>query len=119
MKFLLDTSFLVNAVKFKIDIIFELTKFGKPEIYTIDLVVKELERLAQGKSRDGSAAKVCLSLIKNAGIIKSSAKNADSGLELLSKRFVVCTQDKELSDRIKSKGASVVMIRQKKYLVIL
>ena len=44
MKFLLDTNFLMIPGKFKVDVFSELEKFGKPELYTVSAVVRELEK---------------------------------------------------------------------------
>lgn len=119
MKFLLDANFLMIPGKFRVDIFRELEKFGKPELFTLDLVAKELAKASKGKGRDAFFAKFGLFLVqdKDIGILESQAGKADSSLlELSQKGFVVCTQDRLLTSRILKKGGKVVFLRQGKYL---
>ena len=114
MKFLLDTNFLLIPVQFKVDIFSELTRFGKPELYTLDLVKRELERLKSKQS------KIALELIKKkkVKILKTSGRNTDSEIiKEAGKGFTVCTQDRNLIKELKSKKISVISLRQKKYLM--
>ena len=113
MKFLLDTNFLVSAIKFRIDINKELEKFGRPELYTLNLVLKELKKI--------NAERIVFEFIgKNrVGTITSKNKETDSEIIRTAKKYgmIVCTQDRRLIKRLKAKGLPVVFIRQKKYLV--
>jgi rRNA-processing protein FCF1 len=119
MKFLLDANFLMIPGKFKVDVFRELEKFGRPELFAIDLVVKELSKLSKGKGKDAFCAKLGLSFIqeKDIGILESQEKKADSELVRLSgEGFTVCTQDRALISKIRRKGGKVVFLRQGKYL---
>jgi len=144
MKFLLDANFLMIPGKFKVDIFRELERFGKPELFTIDLVVKELSKLSKGKvnsrkegdeaiegvngrlpskrrlrASDAFSAKLGLYFIqqRDIGILETEGRNADSEmLALAGKGFTVCTQDRALISRIKIKGGKAVFLRQGKYL---
>ena len=119
MKFLLDANFLMIPGKFKVDIFRELEKFGKPELYTIDLVVKELSKLSKAKGRDTFSAKLGLFFIqdKDIGILESQGRNADAELLRLSKEgFTVCTQDRALTAKILKARGKVAFLRQGKYL---
>jgi len=119
MKFLLDANFLMIPGKFKADIFGELERFGKPELFTIDLVVKELSKLSKGKGKDTFSAKLGLFFIqeRDIGILETEGKNADSEmLALAGKGFTVCTQDKLLISKIRRKGGKVVFLRQRRYL---
>jgi rRNA-processing protein FCF1 len=119
MKFLLDANFLMIPGKFKVDVFRELEKFGRPELFAIDLVVKELSKLSKGKGKDAFCAKLGLFFIqqKDIGILETEGKNADSEmLALAGKGFTVCTQDKALIVKIRKKGFRVVFLRQGKYL---
>ncbi len=120
MKFLLDTNFLLIPGTFGVDIFTELTKFGKPELYTIRLVIKELEKMATGKGADARAAKLALQMItqKNIAIIDTEVDRTDKEIEILSasEGHTVCTQDKALIEKLKKKGVRVIGMRQKKYL---
>jgi len=119
MKFLLDANFLMIPGKFKADVFRELEKFGKPELFTLDLVVKELSAISKGKSRDAFSAKLGLFFIqqKDIGILESREATADHELLRLSgEGYVVCTQDKALTAKIMKKGGHVIFLRQGKYL---
>ncbi|HLD42175.1 MAG TPA: hypothetical protein VJB06_04000 [archaeon] len=120
MAFLLDTNFLLIPGQFGVDIFKELEKFGKLEVYTIDLVIGELERLAAKKGKDSKAAKLGLTLIKekNVAILQSEEKKTDRELERLSKDYVVCTQDKEIIKKLRQIKGKTISLRQKKYLVL-
>lgn len=132
MRFLLDANFLMIPGKFRVDIFRELERFGRPELYTIDLVVKELSKLSKGKGNfrkeggrsrlrasDAFCAKLGLSFIqqRDIGILETMGRNADSELlAFAGKGYTVCTQDRLLISRIKRKGFRTVFLRQGKYL---
>ena len=120
MKFLLDANFLMIPGKFRVDVFRELEKFGKPELYTTELVVKELSNLSKAtKGKDAFFAKLGLSFIqeKDIGILESQEKNADREILRLSKEgFTACTQDKALTSKIMKARGKVVFLRQGKYL---
>lgn len=118
MKFLLDANFLMIPGALKIDVLRELQKFGKPELYTLDLVARELESLSQGQGRDARAARFALELVKsrNIRILKSQETAADKELLRIAKGFVVCTQDSALRKRLRARKIHVVYLRQGKYL---
>ncbi|RLJ09971.1 MAG: hypothetical protein DRP15_01680 [Candidatus Aenigmatarchaeota archaeon] len=114
MKFLLDTNILMSIESVNIDLGSELSKFGKPELYTLDVVKKELIK------KSNIQAKIALEFIKRfkVKVIKSSGQDADSEIVRTAseKGFVVCTQDKALIKRLVRKGVKVVYIRQKRFL---
>ena len=100
MKLVLDANFLLLPGQFKIDIFEELMVFGKPDLYTKDLVVEELEKLAKGKSKDAKPAQLSLDIIKQKKIkvLKAKLEKADDELIRLGKSgFVICTQDRAKS----------------------
>ena len=119
MKFLLDTNFFMIPGKFKVDVFSELGKFGRPELYTLTSVVKELEKLSKTGTDKGNA-KLGLELLKKnrVEILVTDDYDADSGIERVAveEDFVVCTQDKELIKRLKKEEIRVISLRQKKYL---
>ena len=119
MKFLLDTNFLMVPGKFKVDVFSELTRFGKPELYTLSLVVKELKKAASGKGKDARYAKLGLTLVEKKGLeILPSEGNTDQEIERTAaeQNMVVCTQDRELIRKLKAEEIPVVSLRQKKKL---
>ncbi|MEE9405861.1 MAG: PIN domain-containing protein [Candidatus Aenigmarchaeota archaeon] len=123
MKFLLDTNFLMAVGQFKIDIFHELMLFGKPEFFTLDVVVRELEKLAAGKGKDKKAARLALTLVEKKGVkvLESGGKDADMEIERVASEegFTVCTTDKELAERLKSEEVLVIGVKQKKKLAVI
>jgi len=120
MRFLLDTNFLLIPGKFRVDVFRELQGFGKPELFTLDLVVAELERLASGRGRDSRHARLALELLKKKGVLvlETRRTNADQELERLASEqgFAVCTQDRALQKRLKKEDILVVFLRQGRFL---
>jgi rRNA-processing protein FCF1 len=121
MRLILDTSFLMNAMEGKIDIMSELRKFGEPKLSTLDLVVKELEGFSVGRGRNARNAKLSLGFIKNEGVrvIKAGGKNTDNNIVSYAgnRKMDVCTTDAELKKTLMRRGVGVVTIRQGRYLV--
>ena len=104
-KILLDTSFLITAAKNKIDYVEELKGY---QLYALDKVITELEKLKKGK----------LALIilkkKKIKILKTNSKKSVDDLLVEKKPYAVATQDKELKKRLKNR--KIFTIRQKKYI---
>jgi rRNA-processing protein FCF1 len=121
MRFLLDTNFLLIPGKFRVDIFRELQGLGKPELFTLDLVVAELDRLASGRGRDSRHARLGLELIKNKGVLVLAARGTDTDQEIeriASERdLAVCTQDRALQGRLRRGGIPVIHLRQGRLLV--
>jgi len=109
MKILLDTSFLLTAVKYKVDI-FEQLKGH--ELVILDGVKRELETLIKTKKRGKLEARIVLELLKKnkVKIKKSKIKNVDDAL--VAEKNAIATQDKELKKRLK--GRKIITIRQKR-----
>ena len=121
MKFLLDTNFLLIPGKFRTDIFRELQGFGKPELFTLDLVVAELKKLASSRGRDAGHARLALDLIKKKGVrvLEARGTNTDQELERLASEqdLAVCTQDRALQRRLRKEDIVVVFLRQNRFLV--
>ena len=118
MKIILDTNFLMAVSQFKVDIFDELMGH---ELYTLDLVIGELEAKSVGNSLDAKSAKIGLDLVKKKAlkILNSKEKKADDSLVEYSKEnYTIATQDRELQQRIKDVRGKVIFIRQKKYVLI-
>lgn len=110
MKILLDTSFLLTAIRYKLDIFTELKGH---ELIVLEPIKLELENLINGKKKGNLEAKIALELIKRnkIKIKKTELKEADDALA--NENGVVATQDKKLKKRLKR----IITIRQKKYLI--
>ena len=118
-KVLLDTSFILTALKYKIDIKSELTNIidEKFTIHYIDKTINELK----GKPLE-KLAKDILKKINARKITTNKDKNVDSLLIVHSeanKNVFVATQDKRLKEKLKKRNARIITIRQKKYLKII
>jgi|GEM_PF-3745954 rRNA-processing protein FCF1 len=118
MKFLIDSSFFMLVGK--ADIFSELrNEFGKPELCTIDLVIKEMEKMSEDRGGKKSAyARLALQIIKKEGvrILKTSGSgNTDMKMADTAEKsgFVVCTQDKGLIRRLKKAGIRSVYLLQR------
>jgi len=121
MKVLLDTSFMVAAMDNKIDPMMELRKFGKPELFIIDLVADELKKLTEGKGKDACNANVALAFLGKmaVNIIRTGGGNTDNKLMECAEEngMSVCTIDRKLKEILLRKGIEVITIRQGRYLV--
>lgn len=117
MRILLDTNFLISAVKFKVDIWQALRGY---ELFILDVVLEELEKLAKGRSKDAQFAKAALQIAatKDLKILHAKEKSTDIALLEHSKAYAIATQDIELKEKIKAAGGKVIFIRQRKYVMI-
>ena len=129
---LLDTNFLMVPAVLKVDIFSEISALsGSRKLYVVEKSVAELESLqGKGKPRDRRAARLALQIVRqkmSSGgieIIPSGGKEfatADDAIIdfiLANGRegIVVATQDKLLKERVRAAGASLLVLRQKKYV---
>jgi len=120
MKILIDKNFFLIPGKYSVDFIKELERFGKPELFTLDIVLKELQMLTEKNGKDSRNAKLGIELIQKKGIeiLESKGKSVDEEIERIAaeRGFVVCTQDKELQNRLRNEEIEVIFLRQKKIL---
>ncbi len=123
MKIIIDTNFIITALKEKINLDFTLKDlFGFYELLVPQLVIKELEDLSKNKEskiKDRESAKVALELINKSQIFDSNKKHADSAILQFAKdkdNIIVATLDRNLKSQIKEKNPSVkfLTIRGKK-----
>jgi rRNA-processing protein FCF1 len=108
MKTILDTDFLVNVIKYRIDI----EEIKSPCI--IDKTIDELEKVNNLNAK----AAIKLIKLKKFKIIKTKKDKIvdDLILEKATKEDIVATQDKKLKKRLKEKQIKVITVRQKKYI---
>ena len=126
-KVILDTNFLLIPGQFKVDIFTQIEGLvDKPFVLCVlDKSITELNKLTvAGKEKDRFASKLALVLIrqKNLKTLHSfrGKKNVDDIIvEKADKNTFIATQDKALRKRVKEKGAKIIGLRQKKYLVII
>ena len=124
-KIIVDTNFLMIPYQFKVDIFSELGRICdfNYKLCIFEESINELRSIiSNSKGKDKKAAEVALKLISlnNINLIKSSKKDVDSLiLENLDDAMVIATQDIALKKKLLEKGASVVILRQKKYLQLI
>ncbi len=116
-KVILDSNFLMVPFQFGIDIFQELKRIldVRYEVIVPKCVIEELERLSKKKAK----AKAALQLAKGLQLIECSGNDVDDFLyKIASKTVIICTNDKNLKEKIRKKGSPVIYLRQKKYLDI-
>ena len=82
-------------------------------------VVTELERLSRRRGRTGAAARLALQLSARLVVVETSGDDADEAILNLCEEYgkcVVCTNDAELKNILKSRGVPVVGVREYSYL---
>ena len=111
-KIILDTSFLLTALKFKIDIFSELNRIidFEYEIYILDKTLDELKGKKLGKIAEEIIKQ------KNIKIIKTNEGKVDD--LLLEEEGIIATQDRELKKLLKAKDKKIITIRQKRFLIL-
>ncbi len=119
-KIILDTSFLVDCAKFRVDFVSELNRICdfKYQIMIVDKTIDELNSI-----KDQNNAKLAIQFIKKFQIpIIATKKDKIVDrliLDIVDKEYVVATQDKNLKQALKEKGIPIIFIRQKRFLCLL
>jgi rRNA-processing protein FCF1 len=115
MKVILDTNFLIDCMRFKVD----LKELGN-ELFVLDSVIFEIGKIAKRGTKESSLAKLALEFIakNNFKILETGKNDADESLLAYSKDYAIATHDKALKNKLKKAGAKIIYIRQKKYLVV-
>ena len=118
MEILLDTNFLIDIVRFKIDLGELYSLVGRFELFTISSVIDELKRIAKTTSREGKCAKIALQLIekRRVEILKIQGSVDKTILKLVDKETAVATNDMALRKLLKAKGTKTIYIKSKKHL---
>lgn len=113
MKILLDTNFLIECSKKRIDFFLQLKG---AEFFTVQSVAEEIIAIADGKTKDAKfagAAKNILEKLKIAPEPEKTDGDADASLfELSKKGFVIATQDRALKEKILEDGGKVAILRK-------
>ncbi len=125
-KILLDTNFLLIPAQFRVDIFSEIERICNfnYKLYILDRTIEELNSIIEkqrGKNKE--AAKLALKLVKlkKISIIKTKEKSATDRLIIKTankKEFIVATQDKFLKKQLKTENIALIVLRQKKRLLL-
>ncbi|MAY24653.1 MAG: twitching motility protein PilT [Thaumarchaeota archaeon] len=119
VKVITDTSFLMLLVSNRIKNMNDLdVEIGQIEFVVPEIVVKELKHLSNDESK-GNVALQTLELIKSFETNSISGKTADDGILNFVKENggIVATIDKELKNKIKDVGGSVLSIHNDKIVL--
>ncbi len=120
---LVDTNFLIECAKHKVDIHSELTRILDTtfEVAVLDRTLEELDTvIARGKN-EGKAAKLAKTILmtKHVTIMATSGGHTDKLLlEKADENHIIATMDKALKQQLKKKKQDVVIIRGQKKLAV-
>jgi len=117
MRIILDTNFLIDCIRFRLDLKAELR--GN-ELFVLDSIIFEIEKVIERGTKESKLATLALDFIKrkHLKILKPKEKNTDLALLDYSKKgYAIATQDKVLKNKIKKTGGKLIFIRQKRYVV--
>ena len=117
MKIILDTNFLIDCLRFNIDI---KTELAGNELFVSKSILFEIEKIIERKTKESSLAKSVLKFIKenNFKVLESEDEVDESLISYSRQGYVIATHDRELKTRLKKAGAKIMYIRQKRYLVV-
>ena len=119
----MDTNFVLIPAQFGVDIYAEIGRIidGGYELYILDKTLTELDDIIEnGKGAAKPHAKLALAILeaKKPKTLKTTSKDYVDNIILGLKGYIVATQDKELKLKLKKNGVQVIVLRQKKYLML-
>lgn len=124
-KIILDTDFLVHCATAKVDYTAELRRIldFQYQIFIIDKTIDELDSIIEKKDRKAKdAAKLAKTVLKakNIAQIKTDKDKIVDKLilETVNSNYLVATMDADLKRKLKNKGIPLIVLRQRKYLVL-
>ena len=119
MKILLDTNFIIDLCRFRIDLLDVHDLVSEPvELHVLNKTIDELESVSK-KSKHGKYAKLSLELVKSSRIkILDVAGDVDKNLFELSGSFLIATNDRKLRQKLRQKGMKTIYLRARKHLAI-
>jgi rRNA-processing protein FCF1 len=117
MKVILDTNFLIDCMRFNIDI---KTELAGNELFVSESILFEIEKIIERGTKESFLAKLALDFIKKNNFkVLESEENVDESLISYSKQgYTIATHDRTLKTKLKKAGAKIIYIRQKRYLVV-
>jgi rRNA-processing protein FCF1 len=116
MKIILDTNFLIDCQRFNIDVLSEL---AGNELFILRSEMFELRQVAERGSKESRMAKSAIEFAKCLKVLEPARSKVDDSLVGYAKEgYAIATQDRELKKRLKTEGARIVYIRQRKYVIM-
>jgi rRNA-processing protein FCF1 len=121
-RILLDTNFIIDMVKWKIDLFPELKRICDFafQVFVPDVVWDELKAFPP-RSKEGQCVKVAqLILDKKSITIMTKGGLADDVLvRMTARKDIVATQDQALKRRLRANSVGIITIREKGYLQLI
>jgi len=119
MKILLDTNFLIDLVRYKVDIDF-VNDIASGRLAVVEPVLEELKKISGSQLKERGFAEVALILLKkkNVEVLKSKKTNADEAIFSIATKNVVATNDIQLRKRLRILGVKTIYLRAKKHLAM-
>jgi len=115
---ILDTSFILSAIKYRADINMGLIPLmdGPFAIIVPSPVVSELRYLAKNKGKRGIYANVGLGAMRilNPKVEQTANKMADEAVREIAEKYpdaIICTNDAKLKESLKRRGRVVYSIK--------
>ncbi len=118
---ILDSNFLMIPFQFNVDVFAELDRVleGRYRVYVTDGVLRELRGIRMRRKSAGAALQLAskLPVIETGG---EGIRDVDRALINLAQEgnTIICTNDKILIEKLRSKGLPVIYLRQRKYLML-
>lgn len=110
---ILDTNFILDCIKYKIDIKSEIAKIID-ENFTLS-IFNITKREISGKKDERLALQILKKI--NPDILETDSDNVDRAiLSLNKKNIIVATHDRKLKEKLKKAFIPVITIREKQYL---
>src|SRR3989344_5196074 len=118
---LIDTNFLIECAKHRIDIHSELTRILDTtfEVAVLDRTLEELDTVAARGKQEGALAKLARTILltQHVSIAMTSGGHTDKLLiDRADENHIVATMDRELKQKLKKKGQPVIIIRGERKL---
>lgn len=120
MKILIDSSVLIAGPQYKINVLQQLNDLieGKKEFITLSTIKKELENLSKKNSAVGLNARKALKTMEKIKVLEVEGENADNSILKYARKnkCIVCTDDRELKNKLVVIGVKTVLIKGGKKL---
>ncbi|MBU0461877.1 MAG: nucleotide-binding protein, partial [Nanoarchaeota archaeon] len=129
-KIIIDTNFLLIPAQFKVDIFGEIERImHEPyELYIIDRTTDELRSIIERqRGKDKEAAKLALSLLERYPVKALKTPETERLLnvdrlilkQVRTHKYVVATQDAALKQKLRQNNVRLIVLRQKKFLMLI
>jgi rRNA-processing protein FCF1 len=122
LKILLDTNFLLDFLRYKLDFSIFQELEESVELFISSETLRELKSIPNKKTKEGRLALIALKLINSQKIkiVQSLKKEVDEDLIALAKKegFIVATNDKDLKEKLKKENVRIICLRNKKKIEV-